>query len=71
MLDGLVHGWDLAVATGQAYDPPDELVKEVEEFARGILDPLRDGDTFADAVEPPADAKPIERLAAYTGRRVN
>jgi hypothetical protein len=34
-----------------------------------MLDPLRDGQTFADAVEPAADASPIERLAAYTGRR--
>jgi hypothetical protein len=31
---------------------------------------LRDGDTFKDAVTPPADATPIERLAALTGRDV-
>jgi len=69
VLDGLVHGWDMAVATGQAYEPPDELVAEADGFARQALDPLRDGDTFADAVEPSPDASPIERLAAYTGRR--
>jgi uncharacterized protein (TIGR03086 family) len=69
VLDGLVHGWDMARATGQAYDPPDELVAEADAFARQTLDPLRDGDTFAEAVEPPAGASPIERLAAYTGRR--
>ena len=38
VLDGLVHGWDLATATGQPYDPPEELVAEVEAFARGQLD---------------------------------
>jgi uncharacterized protein (TIGR03086 family) len=69
VLDGLVHGWDLATATGQPYDPPAELVAAVEAFARQALDPLRDGNTFAEAVEPAAGASPIERLVAYTGRR--
>ena len=69
-LDGLVHGWDMATATGQPYAPSDELVADVTAFASGALDPLRDGDTFADATEAPADASPIERLAALTGRRV-
>lgn len=69
VLDGLVHGWDMAVATGQAYDPPAELVAAADDFAHGALDPLRDGQTFADAVEPAPDASPIDRLAAYTGRR--
>jgi uncharacterized protein (TIGR03086 family) len=69
VLDGLVHGWDLATATGQAYNPPDELVAEVDAFAHQTLDPLRDGQTFGPAVDPPPDATPIERLAAYTGRR--
>ena len=69
VLDGLVHGWDLATATGQPYEPSDELVAEVEAFARDAVDPLRDGDTFAAALEPPEGASPIERLVAYTGRR--
>ena len=69
VLDGLVHGWDLATATGQTYDPPNELVAEADAFARSAIDPLRDGQTFADALEPAPDATPIERLAAYTGRR--
>jgi uncharacterized protein (TIGR03086 family) len=70
VLDGLVHGWDMATATGQAYEPPAELVAAADEFAHQALDPLRDGDTFAAAVTPPADASPIERLVAYTGRQV-
>lgn len=69
VLDGLVHGWDLATATGQSYDPPTELVADVEAFARQALDPLRDGQTFANATDAAPDATPIERLAAYTGRR--
>lgn len=70
VLDGLTHGWDLSTATGQPYDPPDALVADVEAFARDTLDPLRDGDTFSAAVEPPADATPIERLVAFTGRHI-
>ena len=69
-LDGLVHGWDLTTATGQAYEPSDALVAEVESFARETLDPLRDGETFAPAVEPPPSATPVERLAALTGRQI-
>lgn len=71
VLDGLVHGWDLATSTGQAYNPPDALVAEVDAFARQAIAPeMRDGDTFAAAVTPPDGASPIERLAAFTGRAV-
>jgi len=69
VLDGLVHGWDLATATGQRYDPPDALVDAAEAFARQTLDPLRDGVTFGTSVQPPVDATRIEILAAFTGRR--
>jgi len=71
VLDGLVHGWDLATATGQPYKPSDQLVAEVEAFAHQAIAPgMRDGDTFAPATEPPAGATPIQRLAAFTGRTV-
>lgn len=70
VLDGIVHGWDIATATGQSYDPPADVVAAASEFAHQTLDPLRDGQTFKAAVEPPADSSPIERLAAYTGRSV-
>ncbi len=69
VLDGLVHGWDIATATGQPYDPPAELVVAADGFAQQVLDPLRDGQTFAAAVSPDPGATPIERLAAFTGRR--
>ena len=70
VLDGIVHGWDLATATGQSYAPPDGLVAAVTAFASEALPPLRDGDTFAAEVEPPPAATPIQRLAALTGRQV-
>jgi uncharacterized protein (TIGR03086 family) len=70
VLDGLVHGWDLATATGQPYDPPAELVDEVSTFAQEALEHLRNGEAFGPAVEPPAGATRVERLAAFTGRRI-
>ncbi|MBV9662216.1 MAG: TIGR03086 family protein [Acidimicrobiales bacterium] len=70
VLDGLVHGWDLSTATGQPYHPTDELVTEVQAFADQAVEPLRDGDTFGPAVQPPPSATPIQRLAAFTGRKL-
>lgn len=70
-LDGLVHGWDIATATGQPYDPPAAVVAEVEAFGRqAIADDLRDGDTFAAATTAPAGCSLLERLVAFTGRTV-
>ncbi len=67
--DGLVHGWDLATATGQPWNLADDLVAEVDGFARqAITDDMRDGDTFAMPQHPDDDASPIERLAAFSGR---
>lgn len=69
--DGLTHAWDIATATGQTLEPSDALVAEIDAFAHGFLKPeMRDGDTFAEATEPPANATPIERLVAFSGRSV-
>ena len=69
--DGLIHGWDLAHATGQAWAPPTELVEAVEAFARQAITPkMRDGDTFKNAEPAPAGAGPLERLVAFSGRTV-
>jgi uncharacterized protein (TIGR03086 family) len=71
VMDGLVHGWDIATATGQTYDPPAAVVAEVDAFTRqAISNDMRDGDTFAAAVEPPADASTLVKLVAFTGRQV-
>lgn len=69
--DGLVHGWDLATATGQPYAPADALVVEVDTFARSLVGAeMRDGNTFADVTDVPADATPIQRLVAFSGRDI-
>ena len=67
--DGLIHGWDLASATGLDYDLPPAVIASVDEFARGALtSQMRDGDTFKEATIAPADASQIERLVAFSGR---
>jgi uncharacterized protein (TIGR03086 family) len=69
--DGLVHGWDLATSTGQAWDPPAEVVAEVDAFARQAITPeMRDGDTFAQVQDAPADAAPLVHLIAFSGRTI-
>ena len=69
--DGLIHGWDLASATGQAYDPPAEVVAAIDGFARAALSPdMRDGDTFAAEADVAADASPLIKLVAFSGRQV-
>lgn len=68
-VDALIHGWDLARATGQHYEPPEDLVEVIDRFARAAITPeVRATGMFADAVEPPPDASKLERLVAFTGR---
>jgi uncharacterized protein (TIGR03086 family) len=67
--DGLIHGWDLASATGLDYEPPAAVIASVDEFARGALTAdMRDGDTFKEATAAPDDASQMERLVAFSGR---
>lgn len=67
--DGLIHGWDLASATGLDYGLPPAVIASVDEFARGALtSEMRDGDTFKAATPAPEDASQLERLVAFSGR---
>jgi uncharacterized protein (TIGR03086 family) len=68
----LVHGWDLARATGQPAQLPDDLAEQELAFARSphAPDVPRTGQPFG-PVQPLADDAPaIDRLAAYLGRPV-
>ena len=64
------RAWDLARATGQSFDPPADVVENARATAAGMVDGIRDGDTFGDAAEVPAGASPIDELAAFCGRNV-
>jgi uncharacterized protein (TIGR03086 family) len=66
----LVHGWDLARATGQPAERDPELAIWALAGARRILPPENRGDDipFGPVVEVPPDAAPYAQLAAWLGR---
>jgi uncharacterized protein (TIGR03086 family) len=66
----LVHGWDLARATGQDWSPNDAAVEAALEFAPGMLTPdfQGEGKAFAPPVPVSADAAPLHRLLGLSGR---
>lgn len=69
--DVLVHSWDVAMATGHQLDLADEVVEDIEAFARTAITPIRrDSDMFEPPVEAPPGASPLERLVAFSGRSV-
>jgi len=67
--DQLVHGWDLAKATGQDATIPDDLARAAFAMIDGQLTDERRGNGFKPAVSVADDASPQERLLAYTGRQ--
>ena len=70
-VDGMVHTWDIATATGQQYTPDERLVSAVLATAHDLIAPaMRDGETFAAETSVPEAAPAIARLAAFTGRTV-
>ncbi|GAA3718472.1 TIGR03086 family metal-binding protein [Gordonia hankookensis] len=67
----LVHGWDLAVATGQPAEADPEFVGSVLAVAQQFIPAEIRGDAevpFGPVVEPRPEAGPTERLANWTGR---
>ncbi|WP_020664601.1 TIGR03086 family metal-binding protein [Amycolatopsis benzoatilytica] len=68
----LVHGWDLAVATGQKPAFDDTVVARHIEFSQAKIADLPPGRRpFAPPVPVAGDASPLDRLAALLGRSPN
>lgn len=61
----VVHGWELAVATGQPYPVDEEAARACAEFLAGVP---RAAELFGPVVEVPADAPAIDRLVGLSGR---
>jgi uncharacterized protein (TIGR03086 family) len=68
-LDVLLHGWDLAKATGQSTTLDPSLVDGALEVLTPQWDMLRASGVFKTDVEVPPDADPQTRLLAMVGRR--
>lgn len=68
--DQLIHGWDLAKATGQDTTMPADLAEVAWQFLDGRLpDEARGpGKNFMPAVQVADDASVQDRLIAYCGR---
>lgn len=64
----LVHGWDLAAATGQGWTPPDAACERSYGFAQQMLTPEWRGTEFGEPVPVADDASPLDRLLGFTGR---
>ncbi|MGV9316479.1 TIGR03086 family metal-binding protein [Streptomyces sp. NPDC003691] len=65
----VVHGWDLARATGQPYDPPEAGLRVSYEMlaATGDDDPMR-GTIFGPVVPVPGSAPLLDRVIGLSGR---
>ncbi|MEU9097704.1 TIGR03086 family metal-binding protein [Streptomyces sp. NPDC048361] len=65
----VVHGWDVARATGQAYRPaPADLEVSFGFLAPSKDDPAARGTAFGPAVEVPDEAPMLDRLIGASGR---
>ena len=67
-LEFLLHAWDFAQASGQPLPVSDEVVTYVQTLADPIIPEGRARGAFADEVDPGADATPLQRLVAFSGR---
>ncbi len=68
--DLLAHGWDLAQATGQRAEPPEDLAEQALTFVQTQLSGQPRTGRFDPAQPVSDDAPAIDRLAAFLGRRV-
>jgi uncharacterized protein (TIGR03086 family) len=66
----MVHGWDVAKASGQSTDLDPELAAQCMEDFRRLRATGRGAGMFADAQEAPAGATAADQLAAVAGRTV-
>jgi uncharacterized protein (TIGR03086 family) len=72
--DAFTHAWDISKATGQPTDLDPEFAEQLLAGARQFIQPaFRGADRerpFGAEAEPPANATPADRLAAFLGRTV-
>ena len=65
----VVHGWDLARATGQEYRPDPAALQLAHDFLHAAAqEPGRGGGIFGPVVPVPADATLLDRAVGLSGR---
>lgn len=65
----VLHGWDLARATGQLYEADPDALRASVELLSQSLDPAQRGEIFGPVVEVPQDAPLLDRAVGLGGRR--
>ncbi|MGI5485635.1 TIGR03086 family metal-binding protein [Microtetraspora malaysiensis] len=68
LVDMVVHGWDLARATGQEYEPDPEAVSRALHFTDQMVEMGRQRGIFGPPVAVPDDAPLFDRLLGVIGR---
>ena len=69
IVEALVHGWDLARATGRTVSYPDDVVEQEIAFSREFLPRVPPGrQPFGQSRPVADDAPPLDRLVALLGR---
>jgi len=66
--DTLLHGWDVAKATGQDTTMPDGLAAAAYEMVHGAFTDEQRKGVFKPEIQVGDDASPQEKFLAYTGR---
>ncbi|MEU8384395.1 TIGR03086 family metal-binding protein [Streptosporangium sp. NPDC048865] len=66
--DMVIHGWDLARATGQDYAVDDATGEAVAAFVAGMAPQGRQMGVFGEEVPVAGDASPFERALGLSGR---
>ena len=65
----VIHGWDLAVATGQPYEPDPAALRSSYTFLLAAAeDPTGGGGIFGPVVPVPTDAPLLDRAVGLSGR---
>jgi uncharacterized protein (TIGR03086 family) len=65
----VIHGWDLARATGQSYEPDPAALRAAHDFLRaGAEDPAGGQGVFGPVVAVPAGAPLLDRAVGLSGR---
>ncbi|MBR8641026.1 TIGR03086 family protein [Streptomyces tuirus] len=64
----VIHGWDLARATGQAYSPDPAALRTCHDFLAAAVDDPGRGEIFGPVVPVGPDASLLDRAVGLSGR---
>jgi uncharacterized protein (TIGR03086 family) len=71
IMEMVLHGWDVARATGQDYHADEDLASAVMATVRAQGDMFRQYQGFAAIVPVPDDASTFDRVLGLSGRDPN